>query len=115
MDAQAFVAGWKHEKTSYIQMLKHGDLQASQQVAALNLTPTQTEQLWSLLDTVLTDTMYTLLLGLDGAANIGGVQQNFQLNLAKSYPPMASLRQRLLPSSMRTPNNSFKADGSAAA
>jgi len=79
MDAQAFVAGWKHEKTSYIQMLKHGDLQASQQVAALNLTPTQTEQLWSLLDTVLTDTMYTLLLGLDGAANIGGVQQNFQL------------------------------------
>jgi hypothetical protein len=79
MDAKAFVAGWKHEKTSYMQLIKHGDLQASQQVAALNLTSAQTEQLWGLLDTVLTDTMYTLLLGLDGAANIGGVQHTFRL------------------------------------
>ncbi|WPU97623.1 hypothetical protein SNE26_16475 [Mucilaginibacter sp. cycad4] len=32
-----------------------------------------------IIDTVLTDTYYTFLLGIDGAANIGGVQQLYKL------------------------------------
>lgn len=32
-----------------------------------------------MIDTILTDTYYTLLLGIDGAANIGGVQQSYKL------------------------------------
>jgi hypothetical protein len=79
MDAKEFVASWKSEKSSYLQLLKSDDLLVSKQIAALGLTPIQLEQLWVLLDTVLTDTMYTLLLGLDGSASIGGTQHAFQI------------------------------------
>jgi hypothetical protein len=35
--------------------------------------------LWAALDTALIDVLYTLLLGLDGSAQIGGVQEVFQI------------------------------------
>lgn len=49
------------------------------QVRAMNLTSAQLEQLRGMVDMLLTDTMYTLLLGLDGEASIGGVQQRYDL------------------------------------
>ena len=46
-------------------------------IAALGLDDQQARQLTAILDTVVRDTMYTLLLGLDGAASLGGCQQQF--------------------------------------
>ena len=36
-------------------------------------------QLWGALDAALTDILYTLLLGLDGSAQLGGVQETFRI------------------------------------
>lgn len=39
-----------------------------------------------MIDTILTDTYYTFLLGIDGSANIGGVQQPYNLFDEKNNP-----------------------------
>lgn len=48
-------------------------------IDALGLDHAQSRQLAALLDTVVRDTVYTLLLALDGAASLGGCQQQFTL------------------------------------
>ncbi|WP_312932985.1 hypothetical protein [Pseudomonas sp.] len=45
----------------------------------MQLSEPQTRQLEALFDSLLTDVMYTLLLGLDGSASIGGQQHDFSL------------------------------------
>ena len=79
MSAKQFVANWNSEKKSLLQQFFGGNTLASKQIAAMELSPVQTAQLQQVLDTVLTDTMYTLLLGLDGAASIGVHQQAYQI------------------------------------
>jgi hypothetical protein len=79
MDAKEFVANWKAEKDSYLTTVKSGSTLASMQVADMKLSEFQADQLWQLLDTVVTDVMYTLLLGLDGCAQIGGDQQAYEI------------------------------------
>lgn len=51
----------------------------SQQIEALGLSDQQMEQLRSVISTLLTDTFYTFLLGLDGAANIGGHHETYKV------------------------------------
>ncbi len=80
MDAREFVARWKREKESYLAFVQSGDGLAGKQFAALGLPPDQQAQLWAALDTALTDVFYTLLLGLDGCAQIGGVQETFRIH-----------------------------------
>lgn len=46
-------------------------------IGALGLSPEQSGQLKGILDMVLRDTMYTLLLGLEGEAGLGPCQQRF--------------------------------------
>ena len=46
-------------------------------IAALGLDTAQSAQLKGILDLVLRDTMYTLLLGLEGEAGLGPCQQRF--------------------------------------
>ncbi|WP_312436189.1 hypothetical protein [Janthinobacterium sp.] len=48
-------------------------------IAALDLDHEQTRQLTAILDTAVRDTVYTLLLALDGAASLGSCQQQFTL------------------------------------
>jgi len=48
-------------------------------IDALGLEHGQSRQLAALLDTVVRDTVYTLLLALDGAASLGSCQQQFTL------------------------------------
>lgn len=45
----------------------------------MDLTAAQREQMVAIIDAVLTGTFYTLLPGLDGSANIGGVQQIYKI------------------------------------
>lgn len=81
MTPENFVALWKSEKAAMLRMFteKSGTTVASQRIQAMQLTPDQLEKLEAVLDTVLTDAMYTLLLALDGEASIGGVQQMYEL------------------------------------
>ncbi len=43
------------------------------------LSESQRQSVLAALDTALTDAFYTLLLGLDGAASLGGTQQSYRL------------------------------------
>lgn len=49
------------------------------QIAAMGLSDEQAKALRTILDGSLTDAFYTLLLGLDGAASIGGLQSVYEL------------------------------------
>jgi hypothetical protein len=78
--AEDFVRAFKNEKeglldacfsTSYPEMW---DL-----INSLKLNTKQMESLRKIIDLVLTDAFYTVLMGLDGEANIGGVQQHYKI------------------------------------
>jgi hypothetical protein len=79
MDAKEFVACWKAEKDSTIKMLRSGESLAACQLQELGLSKEKERKLWVALDNTLTDVFYTLLLGLDGCAQIGEEQQTFQI------------------------------------
>ncbi len=49
------------------------------EIAALQLSAEQARKLRRIIDGVLRDTLYTVLLGLDGAAAIGGQQERYDL------------------------------------
>lgn len=53
--------------------------QVSIQIEDLNLDEIQTEKLKKIISDLLTDTFYTLLLGLDGSASIGDTQETFKI------------------------------------
>jgi hypothetical protein len=48
-------------------------------IQALDLNPEEREALRVVMETALRDFAYTLLLGLDGAASIGGMQKTYRL------------------------------------
>lgn len=79
MDAHEFVSCWKREKESYLSFVQSGEGLAGKQFAAIGLPPEQRAKLWAALDTALTDVFYTLLLGLDGSAQVGGTQETFRI------------------------------------
>lgn len=82
MNAQQFAENWRSLKTELLASFT--DTQGSTEVAALvqalQLTPAQHTQLRAVLDAALRDTLYTLLLGLDGATSIGSDQQSYTLH-----------------------------------
>lgn len=51
----------------------------SAQIEKLNLNLEQRQSVRAVLDAALTDTFYTILLALDGAASLGGVQERYSL------------------------------------
>lgn len=51
----------------------------STKIGELNLNEAQIQQLKNIISNLLTDTFYTILLGLDGSASIGGSQQSFKI------------------------------------
>jgi hypothetical protein len=81
MDAREFVACWRREKESLLTAFtdKNSTTHVAQGIRQLGLRDDQGKALVAVLDAVLTDTLYTLLLGLDGEAAIGGVQQTYRV------------------------------------
>lgn len=75
MTAEDFVKQFYIEK-KYLEESAFNDhgLAVARQIALLNLTETQRDGLKQVISSLLTDTFYSILLGLDGAANIGGRQ-----------------------------------------
>lgn len=81
MNAQEFVALWKCERGEMLRTFLSADSSSAvaSQVRAMGLSNAQLEQLRGVFEGALTDVMYTLLLGLDGEASIGGLQQHYEL------------------------------------
>lgn len=81
MTPQEFVASVAREKEGMLSMYFDPESGAAvaTQIAALELSDEQTKALRMILDGSLTDAFYTMLLGLDGAASIGGVQSDYEL------------------------------------
>jgi hypothetical protein len=81
MTAVEFVANWRREKDEMLRLYlsDHGETAVSQKIMEMGLNEQQAILLRDVLDVALTDTFYTLLLGLDGAASIGGNQQSYRV------------------------------------
>ena len=82
MNANEFVTCWKNEKERFFtdSMDETNETTVSTKIASLNLTTDQIPIMRDVVDGLLTDVFYTLLLGLDGTASIGGVQQMYQIH-----------------------------------
>ena len=81
MSAAEFVRRWKLEKEELMQAFSNaasGSATATM-IGEMGLTLKQQEQMRRVLESALTDTMYSLLLGLDGAGSIGSVQETFKI------------------------------------
>jgi hypothetical protein len=83
MTTEEFVRGFYQEKEhllrSYAVSQPADSSHVTQLLAQLGLTPQQTAQLPQVLNAILTDAFYTMLLGLDGAASIGSHQEQYQI------------------------------------
>jgi len=81
MDAKEFVANWDALRAELLAALTAPE--AASEVAAkvqtMGLSAEQSVQMQGVLDAVVKDTMYALLLGLDGEASIGDSQQAFTI------------------------------------
>ena len=81
MNARDFVTAWRLEKECLMTAFTGSDSTnlVAEQIRALHLSDAQTQQLTTVIDGLLTDTLYTLLLGLDGSTSIGGAQQTYRI------------------------------------
>ncbi|WP_310565414.1 hypothetical protein [Hydrogenophaga sp.] len=81
MNAQQFVSHWLELKAELLEAFlgKQSKSEVAIQIQRLELEPQQSELLRAAVDGMLRDTMYTLLLGLDGAASIGRDQRPYTI------------------------------------
>ncbi len=81
MNAAQFVGNWNDLKSELLEAFMGDSSNAvvAGEIKAMGLSLEQRDQLRGVLDGVLRDTMYTLLLGLNGAASIGRDQQRFTI------------------------------------
>ena len=81
MNANDFAKCWKQERDYLLELYSSGqeETAVSALIDKMALSTDQKEQMKQVLGQVLTDTFYTLLLGLDGSASIGGVQESFKI------------------------------------
>lgn len=81
MTADEFVKGFYQERQSIIENYFNADSKSdvSELIQSLNLDDKGTERLRQILNGSLRDTLYTILLGLDGEASIGDKQRLYKL------------------------------------
>ena len=83
MTTEEFVKNFYLEKQNILHSAFENESEhktlVSTKIEELNLDEIQTEKLKSIISNLLTDTFYTLLLGLDGSASIGNSQESFKI------------------------------------
>lgn len=84
MTPEEFVKGFFLEKKKHLELYtginnEAGITQVGELIKELKLSPEKTTKLKQIIDIVLTDTFYTILLGLDGATQIGDTQELYKL------------------------------------
>lgn len=81
MNAKEFVKGFWMEKESLIESAFNPDsgLLSTELINEMQLNKNQKQQFKKIVDAVLTDAFYTILLGLDGEASIGKQQVAYKI------------------------------------
>ena len=81
MTAEEFVELFAKERDDLLELYFDPNLQSAvaADIASLNLTSEQNEIARRIVNGILTDTLYTVLLGLDGEASIGRTQIAYKL------------------------------------
>lgn len=76
-----FALCWKKERDDLLELYfsEKKETSVSVLIEKMGLSIDQKKQLKLVFGQVLTDTFYTLLLGLDGSTSIGGVQHAFKI------------------------------------
>ena len=81
MNTEEFVKAFYKEKQDFLTeyLSKNSESEVGQLIKSLNLSEQQTQTMKKIMDGTLTDIFYTILLGLDGCASIGGIQEMYDL------------------------------------
>ena len=81
MQAHPFVLAWKRECEAMLDSYRAPEptTQVGTLLAQAGLSNSQRDIVHSALNVALTDAFYTILLGLDGAASLGGLQQSYRI------------------------------------
>lgn len=81
MTTEEFVKAFYNEKQSFLKeyLSENSETEVGQLIKSINLTTEQSEILKKVLDSSFTDIFYSILLGLDGCASIGGIQEVYDL------------------------------------
>jgi hypothetical protein len=81
MTTEEFVKAFYTEKQSFLKeyISENSLTEVGQLIKSLNLNNEQNEIMKKVLDSSLTDIFYSILLGLDGCASIGGIQEMYDL------------------------------------
>ncbi len=81
MTTQEFVKAFYEEKQDFLNVYlsEKTETEVGELIKSLNLTEQQFETLKKVLDRSFTDIFYSILLGLDGCASIGGIQELYDL------------------------------------
>jgi hypothetical protein len=81
MGPEDFAKACRAERDTLLKLYrdKSGETEVASQLSAANLTSDQQNRVIAVIDTVLTDAYYGLLLALDGSASLGGIQERFVL------------------------------------
>jgi hypothetical protein len=85
MTAFEFVKCFKQQKDELLTMYCGGSTQTAvgSMIESLGLTDEKKATMQRIVDTILTDAFYGILLGLDGAATLGAKQQGYSIRDAK--------------------------------
>ncbi|PIB37635.1 hypothetical protein BFP78_00235 [Gaetbulibacter sp. 5U11] len=81
MNTEEFVKAFHTEKQDFLKeyLSDNSDTEVGTLIKSLNLNREQKEIMKKVLDSSFTDIFYTILLGLDGSASIGGIQEMYEL------------------------------------
>ncbi|WP_431124696.1 hypothetical protein [Flagellimonas flava] len=81
MTTEEFVNAFYTEKQGLVEeyISEETETEVGHLIKSLNLNDQQNEIMKKVLDTSFTDIFYSILLGLDGCASIGGIQEMYDL------------------------------------
>jgi len=81
MSAEQFVKNFVKEKANILSAYSEGNGSSVEaEVNSLNLSVEQKVVIKKILDGVVTDTLYSILMGLSGSASIGDAQIQYKIN-----------------------------------
>ncbi len=85
MNTEEFVKAFYIEKQDFLKeyLSKNPESVVGQLIKSLKLTEQQTKIMEKIMNNSLTDVFYTILMGLDGSASIGGIQESYDLKDGK--------------------------------
>ncbi|WP_434035707.1 hypothetical protein [Formosa sp. 4Alg 33] len=81
MNTEELVKAFYTEKQDFLKeyLSENPETEVGQLIKSLNLTNEQSVIMEKVMNSALPDVFYTILLGLDGCASIGGIQEMYEL------------------------------------